>query len=86
VRASGVALPATGPSAALVATLRAWRLVEAKKKRIPAFRVMTNRALIAIAEAQPASSTALGSVKGVGPKLLKSYGSQLVALCTRRRS
>jgi DNA topoisomerase-3 len=86
VRASGVPLPATGPSAALVATLRAWRLVEAKKKRVPAFRVMTNRALIAIADARPASSTALGAVKGVGPKLLKSYGSQLVALCMRRQS
>jgi DNA topoisomerase-3 len=86
LRASGVSLPATGPSAALVATLRAWRLVEAKKKRVPAFRVMTNRALIAIADARPKSSTALGAVKGVGPKLLKSYGSQLVALCTRGQS
>ncbi len=86
VRASGVALPATGPSAALVATLRAWRLLEAKKKRVPAFRVMTNRALVAIADARPASPSALGAVKGVGPKLLKSYAAQLVALCTRGQS
>ena len=86
VRASGVALPATGPSAALVAKLRAWRLLEAKKKRVPAFRVLTNRALIAIADARPASSTALRAVKGVGPKLLESYGSQLVALCARATS
>lgn len=83
VRASGVALPATGPSAALVAKLRAWRLVESNKKRVPAFRVLTNRALIAIADARPASPAELRAVKGVGPKLLKSYGPQLVALCTR---
>jgi DNA topoisomerase III len=85
VRASGVTLPASGPSAALVATLRAWRLLEAKKKRVPAFRVMTNRALVAIADARPATPSALGAVKGVGPKLLQSYGSQLVALCARGR-
>jgi DNA topoisomerase-3 len=82
-RATAVALPASGPSAALVATLRAWRLLESKKKRVPAFRVMTNRALVAIADARPATPAALRTVKGVGPKLLKSYGTQLVTLCSR---
>jgi DNA topoisomerase-3 len=82
-RTPAVALPASGPSAALVATLRAWRLLESKKKRVPAFRVMTNRALVAIADARPTSPAALRTVKGVGPKLLKSYGAQLVTLCSR---
>ncbi len=82
-RQSGVALPSSGPSAALVATLRAWRLVESKKKRVPAFRVLTNRALVAIAEARPRTAAALREVTGVGPKLLKSYGATLVSLCTR---
>ncbi|HEY6077869.1 MAG TPA: ATP-dependent DNA helicase RecQ, partial [Polyangiaceae bacterium] len=85
-RTPAVALPVAGPSAALVATLRAWRLLESKKKRVPAFRVLTNRALVAIADARPATPSALREVKGVGPKLLKSYGAQLVALCTRGRS
>ena len=80
-RASGVALPTTGPSAELVAMLRAWRLREAKQKRVPAFRVLTNRALVAIAEARPASAESLGTVRGVGPTLLARYGAQLVALC-----
>jgi DNA topoisomerase-3 len=82
-RTPAVTLPAAGPSAALVATLRAWRLLESKKKRVPAFRVMTNRALVAIADARPDSPAALRTVKGVGPKLLKSYGAQLVSLCSR---
>lgn len=82
-RAPGVALPSSGPSAALVATLREWRLQESKKKRVPAFRVLTNRALVAIADARPGSAPALGAVKGVGPKLLKKYGPQLVELCKR---
>jgi integrase len=82
-RTPAVELPSSGPSAALVATLRAWRLAEAKKKRVPAFRVLTNRALIAIAQARPESVRALGEVPGIGPKLLKSYSSALVTLCTR---
>ena len=80
-----MALPSSGPSAALVATLRNWRLVESKKKRVPAFRVLTNRALVAIADARPGSAPALKAVKGVGPQLLKKYGAQLVALCARER-
>jgi DNA topoisomerase-3 len=63
--------------------LRAWRLTEAKKKRVPAFRILTNRALVAIAEARPPTARALSDVPGVGPKLLRSYSAQLLALCAR---
>jgi DNA topoisomerase-3 len=79
-RTPAVELPSAGPSAALVATLRAWRLLEAKKKRVPAFRVLTNRALVAIAQARPTSAKALSTVLGVGPKLLQTYSAQLIAL------
>lgn len=81
-RTPAVSLPTSGPSASLVAKLRAWRLDESKRKRVPAFRVMTNRALVAIAEAQPTSSASLRAVTGVGPTLFSRYGAQLVALCT----
>lgn len=83
-RSSAVALPSTGANAELVAKLRAWRLTEAKRKRVPAFRVLTNRALVAIAEARPTSSEALRNVKGVGPKVIQSYCDKLVELCVRR--
>jgi superfamily II DNA helicase RecQ len=82
-RTEAVTLPSTGASAGLVATLRAWRLGEAKKKHVPAFRILTNRALGAIAEARPRSAEALRGVSGVGPKLLSTYSVQLVQLCTR---
>jgi superfamily II DNA helicase RecQ len=82
-RVPAVELPATGPGAELVATLRAWRLGEAKKQRVPAFRVLTNRALLAIAQARPKSGSALSQVPGVGPKLLQTYGAQLITLCAR---
>ena len=82
-RSTAVALPATGESASLVATLRAWRLSEAKRKRVPAFRILTNRALVAIAEARPKSTEALRDVKGVGPKVIQTYSSALVQICSR---
>ena len=80
---TAVELPSSGAHAGLVATLRAWRLKEAKHQRVPAFRILTNRALVAIAEARPRTAQALGGVPGVGPKLLQSYSAQLVALCSR---
>ncbi|MEI9937921.1 MAG: DNA topoisomerase 3 [Pseudomonadota bacterium] len=82
-RTKAATLPSTGASAALVASLRAWRLGEAKRKHVPAFRILTNRALVAIAEARPKSVEALRNVSGVGPKVLQTYSSQLVQLCLR---
>jgi superfamily II DNA helicase RecQ len=82
-RKKAVTLPSSGASASLVATLRAWRLSEAKKKRVPAFRILTNRALVAIAEARPTSAEALRNVGGVGSKLLQTYSAELVRLCAR---
>ncbi len=82
-RTPAVELPSTGVNAGLVEALRAWRLAEAKKRRVPAFRVLTNRALVAVAEARPTSSQALLSVKGLGPKVVQQSGRQLIELCSR---
>ncbi|MBM4781324.1 MAG: DNA topoisomerase III [Archangiaceae bacterium] len=81
-RTPAVELPSTGESARLVETLRAWRLGEAKRRRVSAFRVLTNRALVAVAEARPTSQQALLKVKGLGPKVLQQSGAQLIALCS----
>lgn len=83
-RTPAVELPSTGENARLVETLRAWRLGEAKRRRVPAFRVLTNRALVAVAEARPTSAQALLKVKGLGPKVLQQSGAQLIALCSGR--
>lgn len=76
-----VELPSSGASAALVATLRTWRLEEARRKRVPAFRILTNRALVALAQARPRTSQALRDVSGIGPKVAKTYEAQLLGLC-----
>jgi DNA topoisomerase-3 len=80
-RKPAVELPETGASAALVERLRSWRLQEAKKRRVPAFRVLTNRALVAVAQARPAQLRDLEGLEGLGPKVIKDSGAQLISLC-----
>ncbi|MGQ0504986.1 MAG: RecQ family ATP-dependent DNA helicase, partial [Myxococcaceae bacterium] len=46
-------------SSALEEALRTWRLAEARRRKVPAFRILTNRTLSAIAEARPASPSEL---------------------------
>ena len=64
----------------LIEVLREWRNAEAKKRRIPAFRIFSNRVLLAIAEARPADEDDLLAVKGVGDALLKKYGERLLSI------
>ncbi|KFE67964.1 DNA topoisomerase III [Hyalangium minutum] len=73
------------PSPALVEALKAWRLGEAKRRRIPAFRILTDRVLGALAATRPADNETLMSIPGVGPKLVQRYGAQLLALVGRAR-
>ena len=78
-----VELPSSGANAGLVERLRAWRLEESRRRRVPAFRVLTNRALVAVAEARPTTAQALRAVQGLGPKVVKDSGAELIALCAR---
>jgi DNA topoisomerase-3 len=65
----------------LVARLRAWRLEEARRAGVPAFCVLHNRTLVAIAALRPQDEAALLAVPGIGPALLKRYGARILALC-----
>ena len=66
--------------AAMVEALRQWRLGEARRKRIPAFRILTNRVLAAIAAEQPSSEQGLLEIHGVGAALIKKYGKAIIGV------
>jgi DNA topoisomerase-3 len=70
----------TSSSPALSAALRAWRREEARRRKVPAFLVMTDRVLEAIAAGAPRSDDELASVGGVGPRLLSRYGPEILRL------
>jgi DNA topoisomerase III len=60
--------------------LRAWRLAEAKRRGIPAFRILTDQALRAIAAKRPATAAELLSIPGIGISTVEKYGSQIYRL------
>jgi DNA topoisomerase-3 len=71
-------------SPALVEALKAWRLAEARKRKVPAFRILTDRVLGAIAEARPENGRELMAIHGVGPALTERYGAEILSLVSRR--
>ncbi|WXH29120.1 DNA topoisomerase 3 [Myxococcus stipitatus] len=83
-RGTGDAEPTPAPPG-LVEALKAWRLAEARKRKVPAFRILTDRVLGAIAAARPENGAALMSIHGVGPALTERYGSQILSLIARKR-
>jgi DNA topoisomerase III len=81
------ASPKAGPSGTtderLEAALRAWRSTEAKRRRVPAFRILTDRTIVGIAETRPTSEAQLLAVSGMGMTLLAKYGKDLLAIVAR---
>jgi superfamily II DNA helicase RecQ len=68
--------------AAVEQALRTWRLSEAKKNNIPAFRIFGDQALRSIAAACPQTEAELLTLPGVGTSIVKKYGRQIYRLIT----
>jgi DNA topoisomerase-3 len=60
--------------------LRAWRLGEARRRGVPAFRILTDKALHAIAEQRPATAAELLAISGIGISTIEKYGQQIYRL------
>jgi DNA topoisomerase III len=61
----------------LTAALRAWRLSEARRLGIPAFRIFADRVLIQIVEQRPSSDSELLSISGIGSASARKYGPDI---------
>jgi DNA topoisomerase-3 len=75
-----------GAGSRAVAMLKAWRRALATKLGIPAFRIMSDRVLLAIAEKDPKTAAQLLAIPGVGIKLVEKYGSQIYRILDESRS
>ncbi|HYU31941.1 MAG TPA: DNA topoisomerase 3 [Thermoanaerobaculia bacterium] len=64
----------------LVETLKAWRKTEAQRRRVPAFRILTDRALTALAASRPQDEVELLNVSGIGPTIVQKYGKELLGI------
>ena len=67
------------------AALKAWRLAEAKRKGVPAFRILTDKALEAIATEEPKSTAELLAISGIGLRSVEQYGATIFEILRRAR-
>jgi superfamily II DNA helicase RecQ len=65
------------PDSHLEERLRAWRLAEAKRRGVPAFRIFSDQVLRAIASQRPSSAKELLSIPGIGISTVEKHGAQL---------
>ena len=77
---TGAAVSEREPQIRIEQALRAWRLNEARHRKIPAFRVFGDRALRGIAATCPRSDVELLAVPGIGMSIVKKYGTQIYRL------
>jgi superfamily II DNA helicase RecQ len=57
--------------------LRVWRLAEARRLGVPAFRVFSDQALTAIATKLPGTAAELLAIPGIGISTVEKYGAQI---------
>lgn len=60
-------------------SLRSWRAGRARELGVPAYRVLTNRLLEALARARPTEAAALHGISGLGPATARVHGEAIVA-------
>jgi ATP-dependent DNA helicase RecQ len=73
----------TAEAETLAARLKEWRAEEAKRLRVPAFVVMHDRTLRAVAAARPANPRQLLEINGIGPEKAERFGAAILELCAK---
>ncbi len=76
----GEALALDADARAVFDRLKAWRAAEARRQSVPAYVILHDRTLAAIAQTCPASLGALARVDGIGATKLDRYGGAIIAL------
>jgi ribonuclease D len=61
-------------------TLHKWRERQARSRDIPPFKIIGNKALLAMAETAPANLDEFSEIEGVGPRAVRRWGRDLLRL------
>ncbi len=64
--------------------LKAWRLEEARRRKAPAFTILSDKTLMAVAASGASSAEQLQAVHGMGPKLVEKHGESILRLLASR--
>jgi len=69
---------------ALEAKLKEWRAAEAKRLGIPAYMVLHDRAVKALAQARPRNPNQLLEIDGIGPGKAERFGEAILDVCNAK--
>jgi DNA topoisomerase III len=72
-------IPSAGaiPGAGVEEALRKWRMEEARRRGVPAFRIFNDKALQAIAARRPSSAAELLAIPGIKLATVEKHGAQI---------
>jgi len=73
----------TAESEAVALRLKEWRSAEAKRLGVPAYVVLHERTLTALALARPNSLNGMLAIDGIGPAKMEKYGEAILEICGR---
>jgi superfamily II DNA helicase RecQ len=79
--ASGMKRAPVAAESRLEAALRSWRLLEARRRGVPAFRIFSDQTLRAIAQRRPGKPAELLAVPGIGMNSVDKYGREIYRIC-----
>ena len=71
----------TAAGEVLAARIREWRATEAKRLKVPAFVVLHDRTLTALAAARPRNPNELLKIDGIGQAKADRFGDDILRLC-----
>ena len=66
------------PHPDLITLLRQWRAVKSNEEGVPAYLVLQQKALLAIAAAKPRTPQELSGLYGIGDKTVEKYGKEVL--------
>jgi superfamily II DNA helicase RecQ len=67
---------------ALAARIKEWRAAEAKRLGVPAYVILHDRSLKALAQARPRYPNQLLGIEGIGAAKVERFGADLLRLCS----
>jgi superfamily II DNA helicase RecQ len=78
-------LPRSSPpqAEALAARIKQWRADEAKRLKVPAYVVLHDRTLTALAQVRPRNPRQLLEIDGMGPAKVERFGEAILRLCAQ---
>ena len=78
---AAVPVKLTAEGEALAGRIREWRAAQAKRLKVPAYVVLHDRTLTALAGAKPQNPRELLSIDGMGSAKVERFGEDLLKLC-----